>query len=134
MPIRKPPALTRLFNAFIAWPEPTAPVRSTEVPVARSTGITLSMIAGSPPTMIASSPVFARGTPPDTGASIMWQPSSIIRSASVCVIDGTPEHISITTVPGFMPAITASSPFASTRSTIVFVGSMVITTSDAAAS
>ena len=37
----------------------------------------LSMIAGSPPTMIASSPVFARGTPPDTGASIMWQPSSI---------------------------------------------------------
>ena len=84
--------------------------------------------------MIASSPVFARGTPPETGASIMWLPSSITRSARSCVTDGTPELISITTVPGFMPAITLSSPLASTCSTIMLVGSMVITTSDAAAS
>ncbi len=70
MPMRKPPDETRLFSAFIACPEPTAPVRSTVVPIADSTGITESMIAESPPTMIASSPVFARGTPPDTGASI----------------------------------------------------------------
>ena len=84
--------------------------------------------------MIANSPVFARGTPPDTGASIMWPPSSITRSASICVTDGTPELISITTVPGFMPAITLSLPLASTCSTIALVGSMVITTSDAAAS
>jgi hypothetical protein len=45
-------------------------VRSIEVPIARSSGITLSMNAASPRTMIASSPVFARGTSPDTGASI----------------------------------------------------------------
>ncbi len=62
--------LTRLFSAFIAWPEPTAPVRSTDVPIADSTGIARSIVASSPPTMIASCPVFARGTPPDTGASI----------------------------------------------------------------
>lgn len=71
MPIRKPPAETRLFSAFIAWPDPTAPVRNTDVPIADSTGSTDSMIALSPPTMIANSPVFARGTPPDTGASII---------------------------------------------------------------
>ncbi len=92
------------------------------------------MMAESPPTMIASSPVFARGTPPDTGASIMCEPTSFTRSASNCVTDGTPELISITTVPGLMPAMIVSSACASTRSTIVLVGSMVITTSDSAAS
>ena len=48
--------------------------------------------------------------------------------------DGTPELISITTVPGFMPAMIVSSPVASTCSTILLVGNMVMTTSDAAAS
>jgi hypothetical protein len=56
------------------------------------------------------------------------------RSARTCVTDGTPELISITTVPGFMPASTLSSPFASTCSTMTLVGNMVITTSDADAS
>jgi hypothetical protein len=42
IPIRKPPALTRLLSAFIACPDPTSPVRSTEVPIARSTDITAS--------------------------------------------------------------------------------------------
>ncbi len=56
------------------------------------------------------------------------------RSASSCVTDGTPELISITTVPGFIPATTLSSPPIRTCSTITLVGSMVITTSDAAPS
>src|SRR6185437_8183380 len=83
--------------------------------------------------MIASSPVFARGTPPDTGASIRSAPNSRTRSASSCVTVGSPELISMTTAPGRNPAISVSSPVASTWRTMALVGSMVMTTSDFAA-
>src|ERR1700744_963008 len=58
----------------------------------------------------------------------MWEPSSITRSARSCVTEGTPELISITTVPGFMPAAIVSSPPTRTFSTMELVGNMVITT------
>ncbi len=113
---------------------PTSPARRTEVPMADSTGIIRSITAASPPTMIASCPVFARGTPPDTGASIITPPSAATFSARAWVCEGTPELISIITVPGFMPAKMLSSPALSTRSTIALVGNMVTITSDAPAS
>ena len=76
MPIRNPPVETRLFSAFIAWPEPTAPVRSTDVPIADSTGIARSIDRRVAAHHDRELPVFARGTPPETGASIRWPPSA----------------------------------------------------------
>ena len=60
IPIMNPPALTRLFSAFIACALPTSPVRRMDVPIDCSSGRTRSTVASSPPTMMASSPVRAR--------------------------------------------------------------------------
>ena len=129
MPIRKPPALTRLLSAFMAWAEPTSPVRVMVLPIADSTGRIRSMMSSGPPTMIASCPVRARETPPETGASINTPPSSATRAASALVSAGTPEVMSITTVPGrrVLPMLSSTSP------TAALVGSMVTMMSEAAA-
>ena len=132
-PIRKPPADTRLFNAFMACAEPTSPVRVIEVPIQDSAGRTRSRMASLPPNMMASSPVLARGTPPDTGASTMCAPAAATCSARARVMVGTPELISTTTASLRSPA---SMPFGPSRTacTIALVGRIVMMMSEAAAS
>ncbi|MNT38711.1 hypothetical protein D3C72_1749180 [compost metagenome] len=132
-PIRKPPADTRLFSAFMACALPTSPTGVMDVPMADSAGRTRSSVAAGPPNMMDSSPVRARGTPPDTGASTICPPASATAWASRWVWAGTPELISTTTLPARRPASTPSAPL-STCSTMPLVGSMVTMMSLCAAS
>ena len=124
MPIRNPPALTRLFSAFIACAVPTPPVRVTLLPMLRSSGSARAASASVPPSMIASSPVRARGTPPLTGASTSRPPAASTSAASSRVRAGAPLLMSISSAPGRSPASTPSGP-SSTAATTSLVGSMV---------
>ena len=47
----------------MACPEPSAPVRKINVPIADNSGMIRSIVTGSPPTMMASVPLTARLTP-----------------------------------------------------------------------
>ncbi len=124
MPIRKPPALTRLLSAFMAWALPMAPVRMIEPPIARSSGSALSIAAASPPAMMASSPVLARDTPPETGASIRAMPCSAALPARIRVASGTPLDISTMREPCASAENAPSGP-SSTAATTALEGSMV---------
>ena len=120
-----------MFNAFIAWPEPTAPVRSTDVPIADNTGIDAvddRRVAAHHDGELARSSRAARRPRPARRSGARRAHAHVLRQP--CVTEGTPELISITMVPGRMPANTLSSPLASTWSTMALVGSMVTTTSD----
>ncbi|MNL32385.1 hypothetical protein D3C87_1542310 [compost metagenome] len=123
-PIRKPPADTRLFNAFMACALPTPPTAVIAEPMADSAGRTRSSVAAGPPNMMDRSPVRARGTPPDTGASTISPPAAATACASRWVCAGTPELMSTTTLPGRSAASTPCSPL-STCSTMALVGSIV---------
>ncbi len=124
-------AATRLFNALVACPAPTPPVSKSCPPMASSKGRAAARTASSSaPIMIASVPSLARGTPPETGASISVTFFSVKSLASACVPVGSAELMSITTQPGFALLIKAPpSVFISTSLTTCPSGSMVITKS-----
>ena len=82
--------------------------------------------------MMDSSPVWARGTPPDTGASTTWTPRGSSAAASRSVSAGSAELISTTSAPGRSAAPIPQPRIAS--ATIAPLGSMVTTMSAAAKS
>ena len=69
-----------MFTATTIWlqslvtlpPAPIPPHRTTEDPIFSRMGFTFSKISGFPPTMNASVPSTALGSPPDTGASSIF--------------------------------------------------------------
>ena len=84
--------LTRLFSAFMAWPEPTAPVRKhggAHGGEHRHRLVDRFFIAAHHDGELGR--FRRRGTPPETGASISVPPSAATCSARRCVTDGTPE-------------------------------------------
>ena len=70
----------RLLQSLATSPLPTTPTWMTLAPIAASAGRASSTSRASPPTMIASVPSSARGTPPETGASMKRTPFA----ASAC--------------------------------------------------
>src|SRR5690606_8769154 len=83
-------AATTLFSAFIAWPQPSAPVRTSRSPSTRSTGSAVASAASSSaPIMIVSVPVWAFATSPETGASINAMPRARSSAPSSRVPSGS---------------------------------------------
>src|SRR5271165_3949589 len=123
----------KLFSAFIAWPEPSGPVRKIRSPSTLSTGRTCANASSScPPTMSDSVPASARVIPPDTGASITPMPAGARSSASAFVAIGSDELMSSTTAPGVSAAaIPPAQPRMASR-TALSSGSMVTMTSASA--
>ncbi len=79
--------------------------------------------------MIARSPVLARGTPPETGASIIATPRLASSAAISRVLAGWPLVMSMTSVP-----LASVGPIsAATSATCLLVGTMVMTQSAPAA-
>ena len=101
------------------------PQRWMLVPIAFSTGSARSRSASSPPTMMARSPVFARGTPPETGASIIATPRAARSAAISRVLPGWPLVMSMTSV----PLASTGAISAATSATCLLVGTMVTTQS-----
>ena len=72
----------RLLHSLATSPLPTAPTWMTLAPMADSAGRASSTSRVSPPTMMASVPSSARGTPPDTGASMNRTPLAFSAAAT----------------------------------------------------
>ena len=119
----------KLFSAFIAWPDPSGPVRKIRWPSVWSTGSTCANASSScPPTMSDSVPASARVIPPETGASITRTPAGARSCASAFVPTGSDELMSSTTAPGLSAAaIPPSQPRMASR-TAPESGSIVTTT------
>src|SRR3569832_1923788 len=72
--------------------------------------LTVSKASCGPPTVMVSDAAFAPTSPPDTGASRYWQPSSLIFLAKPLVAIGEIELMSTTILPLDRPAATPFSP------------------------
>ncbi len=117
------------FASFTVLPAPlTSPQWTAEAPIVISSSWYLSNSAFGPPHMIESVPSIAFGSPPETGASIMWMPC--LRHSAAMALDssGAMELMSITSRPSFAPSATPFSPRTAAR-TCGELGTMVMTTS-----
>ena len=102
------------------------------LPIAWKIGRTASKTALSPPTMIDSVPSIAPFAPPDTGASSIFTDFPASASPTFCDTIGEIVDMSAKMRPGRAPSMMPSRPSA-TCSTSGELGSMVIRTSDCAA-
>src|SRR5439155_20646519 len=101
---------TRLLQSFATSPAPTSPTWMMLAPIAASTGRASSKSRGSPPTMIASVPSVARGTPPDTGASMKRAPRLAAASATRRDTPGSIVDMSMQRRPAPTPSSTPPGP------------------------
>ena len=118
----------RLLQSLTTSPLPTGPTRITLAPMAERAGRASSKSPGEPPTMMASVPSAARGTPPDTGASMKRTPRSVAPAAIRRDTLGSMVDMSTQSVPFRAAASTPPSPVY-TDSACGDEGSMVMTRS-----
>src|SRR5207245_800730 len=100
----------RLLQSLATSPDPTGPTWMMFEPIAASTGRASSKSRASPPTMIASVPSVARGTPPDTGASMKRAPRRLTASATRRDTLGSMVDMSMQSRPAPMPSRTPPEP------------------------